>query len=72
MKTLCPLLCSGFILFGFIASAAHAQNPVPTHPVDGEYIQEWLVLGPFFPDDLEKDFLADVGGEANINPYALS
>ncbi|MBI1922976.1 carboxypeptidase regulatory-like domain-containing protein [Candidatus Poribacteria bacterium] len=40
----------------------------PTHIVDGEYITEWLVLGPFFPDDLNTDFLADVGGEANIQP----
>ena len=39
-----------------------------THAIDGEYIREWLVLGPFFPDNLEKDFLADVGGEANIQP----
>nr|MBC8231096.1 carboxypeptidase regulatory-like domain-containing protein [bacterium] len=37
-------------------------------PIDGKYIKEWLILGPFFPDDLEKDFLADVGGEANIQP----
>ena len=47
---------------------AHAQNDVPIHPVDGQYITEWLVLGPFFPDDLEKDFLVDVGGEAHIEP----
>ena len=40
----------------------------PIHPIDGEYIREWLVLGPFFPDDLEKDFLAGVGGETNIHP----
>lgn len=33
-----------------------------------EYVKEWLVLGPFFPDDLETDFLADVGGEANMEP----
>ena len=38
------------------------------HMIDGEYIREWLILGPFFPDDLDKDFLADVGGEANIDP----
>jgi len=47
---------------------AHAQNDVPIHTVDGEYISEWLVLGPFFPNDLDKDFLVDVGGEANIKP----
>ena len=37
---------------------------------DGKYIREWLVLGPFFPDDLDRDFLADAGGEANIQPRA--
>ena len=40
----------------------------PTHIVAGEYIKEWLVLGPFFDDDPEPDFLVDVGGEANIAP----
>ncbi len=34
----------------------------------GEYIREWLVLGPFFPDDLLTDFLASVGGEGYIQP----
>ena len=37
-------------------------------PVSGEYIREWLVLGPFFPNDLEKDFLANAGGETDIDP----
>ncbi|MCZ6677620.1 MAG: carboxypeptidase-like regulatory domain-containing protein, partial [Candidatus Poribacteria bacterium] len=41
---------------------------VPTHPISGQHIKEWLVLGPFFPGDLDNDFLADVGGEANVNP----
>ena len=40
----------------------------PTHAIDGGYIREWLVLGPFFPQDLNTDFLADVGGEASIQP----
>ena len=39
-----------------------------THIVDEAYITDWLVLGPFFPDDLDTDFLADMGGEANIEP----
>ena len=43
------------------------ESPI-THLIDGKYIREWLMLGPFFPDDLEKDFLADVGGEVNIEP----
>ena len=57
------VLCLGFVL-----PAADAQNTVPVHSMDGEWMNEWLVLGPFFPSDLEKDFLADVGGEANIHP----
>jgi serine phosphatase RsbU (regulator of sigma subunit) len=58
-----------FVLFCvFMLPAVYAQNVVPIHGIDGEYIREWLVLGPFFPDDLETDFLAGVGGEANIEP----
>jgi serine phosphatase RsbU (regulator of sigma subunit) len=58
-----------FVLFClFILPVVYAQNEVPVHPVDGEYITEWLVLGPFFPDDLEKDFLVHAGGEAIIEP----
>jgi serine phosphatase RsbU (regulator of sigma subunit) len=58
-----------FVLFClFMLPVLYAQNWVPIHPVDGEYIKEWLVLGPFFPDNLEKDFLVDVGGEVIIEP----
>ena len=39
-----------------------------TAPIDGDYITEWLVLGPFFPGDLKIDFLTDAGGEAGIQP----
>lgn len=37
----------------------------PVAPLNGEYIREWLVIGPFFPDDLDKDFLVDVGDSAS-------
>ena len=56
------------LCFCWVTFAVNAQNPVPTHPVDGQYIKEWLVLGPFFSADLDRDLLADVGGEVNINP----
>lgn len=49
---------------------AQAQEGIPTHPADGTYVAEWLLLGPFFPGDLAVDFLADAGGEANIRPEA--
>jgi len=57
-----------FGLLYLIPFTADAQNNVPINTVNGEYIKEWLVLGPFFPDDLGKDFLADAGGEKNVNP----
>ncbi|MFQ6043640.1 MAG: carboxypeptidase-like regulatory domain-containing protein, partial [Candidatus Poribacteria bacterium] len=57
------LIC--FLLLCVISSVS-AQ----THTVDGDYIREWLALGPLFPNNLETDFLADVGGEANIQPQA--
>lgn len=41
---------------------------VPTHTADGQFIKEWLVLGPCLSNDLDKDFLASAGGEANIDP----
>ncbi|MBC8228014.1 carboxypeptidase regulatory-like domain-containing protein, partial [bacterium] len=44
------------------------KKNAPIHLVNGEYITEYLILGPFFPDDLSTDFLADVGGEASIEP----
>ncbi len=56
------------IIFTTVVTAAYAQDSVPRHPINGEYIREWLVLGPFFPDDLGKDFLADAGGEKNVIP----
>ena len=62
-----PLWFIGLFLC-FVVSVAHAQNRVPTSPVDGQYIKEWLVLGPFFPNDLDTDFLADAGGEAKVDP----
>jgi ligand-binding sensor domain-containing protein/serine phosphatase RsbU (regulator of sigma subunit) len=52
-----------------IAAAWAQEGGQVVIPLSDEYIKEWLVLGPFFPNDLEMDFLADVGGEANIRPY---
>jgi len=56
------------VFFCFYIAIAHAQDNVPTHPVDGTFIKEWLVLGPFFPEDLETDFLASVNDETSVNP----
>ena len=63
-KILCVLFCLVLLL------NASAQNGSSIHAVSGEYITEWLVLGPFFPDNLEKDFLDGVDGEEFIKPNA--
>nr|MBC8230609.1 hypothetical protein [bacterium] len=57
------LIFNSIILFVFVLMG---NTLAQTHSIDGEYIKEWLVLGPFLPDNLEMDFLADIGGEVNI------
>ena len=49
---------------------AQAQNGFPSQPLDGTYLREWLLLGPFIPGDLAQDFLAAAGGEAQVDPQA--
>ena len=54
--------------FCFFVSPAHAQDAVPTNRMDGKYITDWLILGPFKGQDLETDFLSASGGEAVADP----
>ena len=68
MRKLFFAQCWILVFLSLYVTVAHAQDSVPTHPVDGTFIKEWLVLGPFFPEDLETDFLASVNGEASVNP----
>ncbi|MYA99149.1 SpoIIE family protein phosphatase [Candidatus Poribacteria bacterium] len=68
MRKLFSVRCWILVFLSLYVTVAHAQDSVPTHPVDGTFIKEWLVLGPFFPEDLETDFLASTNGEAFVNP----
>ena len=69
MQRLFPVQkCSVIVFFCLYIATAHAQDNVPTHLVDGTFIKEWLVLGPFFSEDLETDFLASANGEISVNP----
>ena len=68
MRNLFSARCWILVFLSLYVTVAHAQDSVPTHPVDGTFIREWLVLGPFFPEDLETDFLASTNGEAFVNP----
>jgi len=61
-------LCMCAAVWSQESKYVEAQNTVPTVTPGDEYITEWLVIGPFFPDDLEMDFLAHVGGEAKVQP----
>ena len=36
--------------------------------LDDECIREWTVLGPFFPSDLDRDFVTEMCGEADLDP----
>ena len=51
-----------------VFSPAFAQVAPPVHTPDGQYIHEWLIIGPFPSEDLGTDFLASVGGESTIRP----
>jgi len=53
---------------GGFAAAQGVDNAAPVNRVDGSFVKDWLVLGPFSAKDLETDFLADAGGEANVRP----
>ena len=68
MRNLFSVQYSLLIFLYLSVAFAHAQDNIPTHPVDGTFIKKWLVLGPFFPDDLETDFLASINGETHANP----
>ena len=39
-----------------------------TRALDSEFATEWLLLGPFPSTKLDRDFLASIGGEANVRP----
>jgi signal transduction histidine kinase/ligand-binding sensor domain-containing protein len=53
---------------GGIAAAEKIHREAPAHAVDGSFVREWLVLGPFPSKDLEFDFLGEAGGEASVSP----
>ena len=65
------LVCVIFVFALNVAfnQSATAQDSVPVHAVDeGDYVREWLVLGPFVSAELDTDFLAEVGGESGVRP----
>ncbi|MBI4661688.1 MAG: hypothetical protein HY735_22925, partial [Verrucomicrobia bacterium] len=57
-----------FFFFSQRVAGQVAGNAAPVHNVDGAFVREWLVLGPFPSRDMQVDFLATAGGEANVRP----
>ncbi|HIA64766.1 TPA: hypothetical protein EYN98_01600 [Candidatus Poribacteria bacterium] len=52
------------ILCLFIVCHSTAQ----VNQVDGGFIKDWLILGPFSGNNIDQDYLESVGGEANADP----
>ena len=53
---------------GRLVAAPTADTSVLVHNLDGTFVREWLVLGPFPSKEMNIDFLAGAGGEANVRP----
>jgi streptogramin lyase len=69
-----PLRCSALflviaaVLTSGLFTATGAENAAPLHRIDGSYIKDWLVLGPFPWQGPETDHLLAAGGEAAVRP----
>ena len=44
------------------------HSTAQVNQVDGGFIKDWLILGPFSGNNIDQDYLESVGGEANANP----
>ncbi len=55
-------------LTGGVMAAQTERGTGIDHPVDGSFVRDWLVLGPFPSREMETDFLADAGGETMARP----
>ncbi len=62
------ILALALVLIGGSLPVRGAERAAPVHTADGTFVKDWLVLGPFPAKDLQRDFLADAGGEATVRP----
>ena len=56
------ILISALCLFAICHSMAQVNQ------IDGNFIKDWLILGPFSGNNIDQDYLESVDGEANVNP----
>ena len=58
------------ILISVLCLFAVCHSMAQVNQMDGNFIKDWLILGPFSGNDIDQDYLASVGGEANAAPKA--
>ena len=58
------ILISALCLFAICHSMAQVNQ------MDGNFMKDWLILGPFSGNNIDQDYLKNVGGEANVTPKA--
>jgi len=56
------------ILIFALCLFAVCHSTAQVNQIDGNFIKDWLILGPFSGNDIDQDYLESVGGEANMNP----
>ena len=49
---------------------AVCHSTAQVNQIDGGFMKEWLILGPFSGNDIDQDYLKNVSGEANAAPKA--
>jgi hypothetical protein len=62
------LLWLALWLWPWLLSCPAAEPAVPVHLLDGTFVRQWLVLGPFPSEQLDTDFLAASAVEAAVQP----
>ena len=53
-----------------LLAVCHSMAQV--NQMDGNFIKDWLMLGPFSGNDVDQDYLKNAGGKANVASKAGS
>ena len=56
------------ILIFALCLFAVCHSTAQVNQIDGNFIKDWLILGPFSGNNINQDFLSSIGGEANVAP----
>ncbi len=61
----------GYLVYFFLITlSATAFGQTSGNSIDGGYLREWLILGPFPHSNSDHDYLKQASGEANVHPKA--